>query len=321
MLRVFRRSRRKFRQPRARGEKAPPAGLPGRHGPLVGDEAHRLQRGDPRGDLGGLADGQGHHPPADDQGHQDGRSVVQGVEPLGEEGQAHQRPQHHPRQQAQAPQPAALPVDHPPDLPGGGPQGAQLAIALDLVLDGDAENALDHQAAPRQHQRPQHQHHGQDLPEVAAVVVPEIHVGEPRDGEVQVLRRLAVEGLDGLGRQGLVPGQVDVGQVPGGVVVRPPLQGGVGEDHGKLRPGRRLLAQDAGDHIGAGEAGGVQGDGIPQPGAVGVLGQPVGPQGHLVVLLGQAPLGQGHLVAEGVEKVLVHIEVGGLEPPGAVLGA
>ena len=208
-------------------------------------------------------------------------------------------------------------MDHPPDLPGGGPQGAQLAIALDLVLDGDAEDALDHQAAPRQHQRPQHQHHGQDLPEVAAVVVPEIHVGEPWDGEVQVLRRLAVEGLDGFGRQGLVPGQVDVGQVPGGVVVRPPLQGGVGEDHGKLRPGRRLLAQDAGDHVGAGEAGGVQGDGIPQPGAVGVLGQPVGPQGHLMVPLRQAPLGQGHLVAEGVEKVLVlaDLEEGGADGP------
>ena len=38
------------------GGEGPPAGLPGRHGPLVGDEAHRLQRGDPRGDLGGLAD-------------------------------------------------------------------------------------------------------------------------------------------------------------------------------------------------------------------------------------------------------------------------
>ena len=90
---------------------------------------------------------------------------------------------------------------------------------------------------------------------------------------------------------------------------------------GNSAPAAVLLAQDAGDHVGAGETGGVQGDGIPQPGAVGVLGQPVGPQGHLMVPLGQAPLGQGHLVAEGVEKVLVHVEVGGLEAPGAVLGA
>ena len=123
MLRVFRRSPPEVPPAQGPGGEGPPAGLPGRHGPLVGNEAHRLQRGDPRGDLGGLADGQGHHPPADDQGHQDGRSVVQGVEPLGEEGQAHQRPQHHPCQQAQAPQPAALPVEPSTGSAGRWPPG------------------------------------------------------------------------------------------------------------------------------------------------------------------------------------------------------
>ena len=148
MLRVFRRSRRKFRQPRARGEgprpkpsgAARPAG-PGRSAsPPAGRSPRRSWRACGR---------PGPPSPADDQGHQDGRSVVQGVEPLGEEGQAHQRPP--------APPPASrprLPRWRPSPWTirricrAVAPRSAQLAIALDLVLDGDAEDALDHQAAP-----------------------------------------------------------------------------------------------------------------------------------------------------------------------------
>ncbi len=239
------------------------------------------------------------------------------MEALGEQEQAAANAQQNTKQDSSAAQPAALPFYDALDLFGRCPDSAQLPIALDLILDGDPENALDDYIAADQHQDRDTADGGEvnGLGIIGKVTAVHAHMGKAIPGG----DLLAAGGHDLLAQLFIVL-KMHIGAIPGRVKSGPLGQGRLGNGNGA---GICFLftniRQDAGHGIVAMKALGVQSNRLTDFGIGTVGGQKIFADSDLVRLHRKFSLYQLHLAAGNMDHIAVAVHIGGVVAPLRVL--